>query len=157
MAFLRNRSVINHAPWTMAGQIMVENHFGPDCSYRGSPNVVLSRDEINGELPTTATRVDDFPENWVDLRWTQTDEGREYEGRVGYFLVYSTDRDLNGRPCPTDRMVAPDKMKVRFPPFGDPYVTAWPVHEGPQLRTCDGQIGVSSLTQAPPDVTAQER
>jgi hypothetical protein len=141
----------------MAAQVMVDNHYGPDCSYRGTPEVLLSRDEINGELPTTATRTDDFPENWVDLRWTRTEEGREYEGRVGYFLVYTTNVDRDGRQCPAERMVAPDKLEVRFPPFSNHYVTAWPVHEGPQLKTCDGRIGVTALAQAPPDVTAEER
>jgi hypothetical protein len=100
--------------------------------------------------------VDVFPEQWVNLRWTRTPDGREYKGRVGYFIVYTTNRDTDGTECPAARMVVGEKPKTSFPPFRGGSFVGWPVHEGPVLSTCDGRIGVTPLAQAPDEVTREE-
>ena len=155
LAMLRNVPA-HKSPWTMAAQVMVANHYGPDCSYRGTPTIVLAKDEPNSELPTQSTRVEDFPEQPVKLRWTRTPDGREYKGRVGYFIVYTTNRDTDGTECPGARMVVGEKPKTSFPPFRGGRFVGWPVHEGPVLSTCDGRIGVTPLAQAPDEVTREE-
>jgi hypothetical protein len=146
MSVTTNRATSDGKLGSMIAEVEWANRKGPDCSYKGYPGVVFTVGDSEHELPTTATRQDDFPERWVNFTWNP-DDNRDNPGD-GHFRVYSTSLDRDGRPCPPGHMEAPDYLKVTLPGIGEFQVLVEPIYEGPKVTSCDGRIAVTPVAQA---------
>jgi hypothetical protein len=141
-------------PWTMIAEVRVRNHYGPDCSLKAYPSIVFKewerdtgRDITRG--PTTQTRSDALAEEWVDLLWNPA--GRPVgsgEGPLGYFRIYTTNRDAKGSPCPAERILPADELDITVPGMDKTFhVNGMPTDEGPQVTSCDARIAVTPFVQ----------
>jgi hypothetical protein len=64
-----NRSAVGDSAGWMVAEVAWSNRKGPDCSFRGFPDVVFSNENTGLELPTTASWRDEWPERWANLAW----------------------------------------------------------------------------------------
>jgi hypothetical protein len=145
--FVQSNDALQGTPgWSHVADVRVVNSYGPDCSIKLSPTVVLSL-EGGQDLPTSAERSDEIPEGWVDLLWYRNPDGyRVYRDRMGHFKIYTTDLDPNGRPCPKERMIEAEELKIGVGDLGVVVADAKPVYGGgPVVSSCDGRIRVTTL------------
>ena len=136
--------------WTMVADVWVRNHRGPDCSFRAYPHVVFrevdrptGRDVTKG--PTTQTRSETLAEEWVDLPWYPS--GSQNVQELGHFLVYTTQFDTAGEPCPPERIFPADELDITIGELGTFHVNGMPMEGGPQVASCEGRIAVTPFAQ----------
>lgn len=130
----------------MVAEVLLRNDRGPSCSVKGTPGVVFSAAGFHKERTTTSERSEDFAETWVDLAWNP-DGSYETRGALAHFRIYTTQADQAGQPCPADHLVVADQLNITINEVGTFYATGKPTKEGPQIRSCEGRIAVTSIAQ----------
>jgi hypothetical protein len=125
----------------MVGEVRWINFYGPNCSYRGYPRVRLIGS--HGEpLSTQQSRSTEL--NEAEFVLDPNPDGLiTGEGSTAHFLIFTSQLDPSGNPCPPGHMVDAFGITVELPNIGTFEVDNKPL-EGPKLSSCDGSIAVTS-------------